>query len=62
MPTPEILTIPEMADYLRVHKLTLYRLIKAGKVPSFKIGSDYRFMRSAIEAWIKSLNEKANEN
>ena len=57
MPTPEILTIPEMADYLRVHKLTLYRLIKAGKVPSFKIGSDYRFMRSAIETWIKDLSE-----
>ena len=60
--TPEILTVPEMADYLRVHKLTLYRLIKAGRVPFFKIGSDYRFMRSAIEAWIKSLSEKANEN
>ena len=55
MTTPEILTVPEMADYLRIHKLTLYKYIKAGRIPVFKIGSDYRFMRSAIEAWIKSL-------
>ena len=55
--TPEILTVPEMADYLRIHKLTLYRLIKAGRVPFFKIGSDYRFLRSAIETWIKDLSE-----
>ncbi len=51
----EIMTIKEVAAYLRVHQSTLYRLIKRGKLPTFRVGSDYRFNLSAIDAWRKGL-------
>ncbi len=53
MANNEILTIKELAAYLRVHQTTLYRLIRDGKLPCFKVGSDFRFMRSAIDEWIQ---------
>ncbi len=37
----EIMTIKEVAAYLRVHQSTLYRLIKRGKLPTFRVGSDF---------------------
>lgn len=48
----EIMTIREVASYLRVHHTTLYRLVDAGRLPCFKVGADYRFRRKAIEEWI----------
>ncbi len=48
MPSP-IMTIRELAQYLRVHQATLYKLIHRGQIPFFKIGSDYRFNRETIE-------------
>jgi excisionase family DNA binding protein len=47
----EIMTIAEVAEYLRIHRTTVYRLIKKGGFPSFKIGSDYRFDRYRIDEW-----------
>jgi excisionase family DNA binding protein len=40
----------EVCAYLRIHRSTLFRLIEAGKIPHFRIGSDYRFNRETIEA------------
>ena len=45
----QIMTTNEVAQYLRVHLGTLYKLIHRGQIPFFKIGSDYRFNRDAIE-------------
>jgi len=42
-----------VCDYLRIHKSTLYRLIKRDEIPYFRIGSDYRFNREAIDEWMK---------
>jgi excisionase family DNA binding protein len=47
----EILTVAELAEYLRVHRSTIYRLLKARKLPAFKIGSDWRFNREHIDKW-----------
>jgi len=47
----EILTAAEVAEYLKVHPSTIYRLLKAHKIPSFKIGSDWRFKREQIDEW-----------
>jgi excisionase family DNA binding protein len=44
---------PEVCAYLRIHRSTLFRLIEAGKIPHFRIGSDYRFNREMIEAWMR---------
>jgi putative molybdopterin biosynthesis protein len=47
-----IMTTMEVADYLRVHYTTLYRLIRRGEIPCFKVGRDHRFRRDEIEQWI----------
>ena len=50
----EVLTAGEVASYLRVSLSTIYRLLKSGDLPAFKIGSDWRFNRVHIEEWLKS--------
>jgi excisionase family DNA binding protein len=48
----EILTMRDLCDLLRVHPTTLYKLIKKGKIPSFRIGTDWRFRRDKIKRWM----------
>ena len=48
-----LMTLQEVAAYLRVHTSTVYRLLKEGKLPAFKFGSEWRFNREVIEAWMK---------
>jgi excisionase family DNA binding protein len=48
----EVLTVKEMARYLRCHVSTLYRLVDRGDIPHFRLGSDIRFRRSLIEKWL----------
>ena len=47
----KVITIGELAEYLRVHRSTLYRLLRKGQLPGFKIGSDWRFNVEAIDRW-----------
>ena len=49
----EILTIKQVAEYLKVTERTIYRLAGAKKIPAFKVGGTWRFSRADIEAWIK---------
>ena len=52
-PKSDILTITEVAEYLKVAERTLYRLAAAKKVPAFKVGGTWRFSRADIDQWIK---------
>ena len=52
-PHPDVMTIGELADYLRCNKSTIYRLIKKEQLPAFRIGSDWRFKRELIEKWME---------
>ena len=45
------MTLEEVADYLRVHPSTIYRLLKKGKLPAFKVGTDWRFNTESINNW-----------
>jgi excisionase family DNA binding protein len=47
----KVLTVNELSEYLRVHRSTIYRLLKKGQLPGFKIGSDWRFNVEAIDEW-----------
>lgn len=47
----KVLTVGELSNYLRVHRSTIYRLLKRGQLPGFKIGSDWRFNVEAIDHW-----------
>ncbi len=49
----EILTTKEVAEYLHIHPLTVHRYAREGKIPAFKIGTDWRFHKKYIEKWIK---------
>jgi excisionase family DNA binding protein len=49
----EIWTVSMLARYLRCHPSTIYRLLKRGQIPAFKIGSDWRFQKSVIDRWLK---------
>ena len=48
----EILTIREVAEYLKLAKKTAYRLVADGKLPGFKVGGSWRFKNRDIETWI----------
>jgi excisionase family DNA binding protein len=46
------MTVAEVAMYLRVHKSTIYRLIRKRQLPVFTVGCDYRFDKEAIYKWM----------
>jgi excisionase family DNA binding protein len=50
----ELLTIDEVAAYLKAGKRTVYRLAAAGTIPAFKLGGTWRFRRAELDQWIAS--------
>lgn len=48
----EILTVHEVARFLRVPKSTVYKLARVGQIPASKIGKHWRFTRSDIQSWM----------
>ena len=54
----EILTIREVAEYLKLAEKTVYRLIAEGKIPGFKVGGAWRSRKSEIDRWIVTQEQK----
>ncbi|ELA7921212.1 helix-turn-helix domain-containing protein [Vibrio alginolyticus] len=52
--TDQILTLKEVAAYLKLAEKTAYRLASEGKLPGFKVGGSWRFKREDLEAWIEN--------
>lgn len=50
--TGDVLTIDELADYLRISRSTLYKLAQEGRVPCQKVGRHWRFRKQAIDLWL----------
>jgi excisionase family DNA binding protein len=57
----EILTVKDLCDLLQIHQSTLYKLTKAGKIPTFRLGSDWGFRRSQIMRWIAEQTVGAHQ-
>jgi excisionase family DNA binding protein len=58
----EILTLDEIAAYLKIGKRTVYRLAQKGDIPAFKLGGTWRFRRSELDRWIaEGINKKRRE-
>ncbi|MBF0533190.1 MAG: helix-turn-helix domain-containing protein [Candidatus Omnitrophica bacterium] len=55
---PELMTIEEVADYLRVKRRTVYEWLKTGKIPALKAVGQWRFKRKKIDEWL----DKSEEN
>ena len=53
------LTTDEVLDYLQVNLRTVYRLIKAGKIPAVRVGRQWRFRKSDIDAWLESQRTRS---
>ena len=51
--TPEVLTIEEAAEFLRLSKDTVYSLAAGGLIPARKVGASWRILRSALEDWLR---------
>jgi excisionase family DNA binding protein len=47
----KVLKISELSSYLRIHRSTIYRLLKNRELPAFRVGSDWRFSVEAIDRW-----------
>ena len=54
----KILTIQEIATYLKIKEKTAYDLAAKGKIPGFKVGGAWRFRREDIEEWIEEALRK----
>jgi len=59
----EILTLKDVAAYLKLAEKTAYKLAAEGKLPGFKVGGSWRFKQSDIESWIeaKKASNKTND-
>ena len=55
----ELLTVAETCRYLKITPRTLYRYIRNRRLPGFKLGKEWRFVRSDLEQWIR---ERADES
>ena len=55
----EILTLKEVAEYLKLAEKTAYRLAAEGKLPGFKVGGSWRFQREDVLNWIKEQKNKS---
>lgn len=57
----EILTIKQVAAYLKVADRTVYRLASAGSIPAFKVGGTWRFRKSDLDGWIAAQTHGKRE-
>ncbi len=57
----DIMTIKEVAAYLKLNEKTTYRLTSDGKIPAFKVGGSWRFRRSEIDRWIKEQEQSTQD-
>lgn len=61
MPSDDIMTVKELADYLKIAEKTAYRFASDGRVPGFKVGSAWRFRRSEIIRWITQQEQEGKQ-
>lgn len=50
----DVFNIDELADYLKIPKSTLYKLVREGKIPAQKVGRHWRFHKEAINRWLSN--------
>ena len=53
-PLEQIMTLREVARYLGLHVMTVYKLTREGRVPAAKIGGQWRFKRDVLDTWLEA--------
>ena len=57
-PLVGVYTISEVAEVLRMHPTTIYRLVKCGELPGFKIGGNWRVNRASLDLWLSAASRR----
>jgi excisionase family DNA binding protein len=57
-----IMTVRDVASYLRLSEAKVYRLAKEGSVPSFRLGKSWRFRRDLLDEWIIKETQHIQQN
>ncbi len=57
-----IMTVEELAGYLRMKTVTIYKHAQGGKIPGFKVGSKWRFKKETIDGWILQRENDRRES
>lgn len=60
-PSPRFMTVNEVADVMRVSKMTVYRLIHAGELPAIRVGKSFRVPQGAVDQLLESSWETPGE-
>jgi excisionase family DNA binding protein len=58
-PKSELMTATETCRYLKITPRTLYRYLQSRQIPAFKLGKEWRFVRSDLEQWIRDRTRSA---
>lgn len=57
----ELMTVEEIAEYMRLPQSTVYKLAQERKLPGFKVGRHWRFRREAVMQWVREQEQVAAE-
>jgi excisionase family DNA binding protein len=57
----QVLTLDELALYLKIPKSTLYKLVQEGRIPGQKLGKQWRFARRAVDQWLEQQSSQGRE-
>ena len=60
MPLPKLLTIDEIASYLRINRFTVYRMANRGDLPGIRVANLWWFKEKDIEKWLEKNKLKFN--
>lgn len=56
----KLMTLEEVAEYLRLSIHTIYKMAQSGRIPAYKIGKQWRFKKRKIDNWIEKQKSKRN--
>ena len=54
------MTVRELSEYLKLDRMTIYKMLKEEQIPASRIGNQWRFIREDIDAWIRSKSVGPN--
>lgn len=57
----EVMSIDELAEYLKISRSTLYKFVQEGGLPGQKVGRRWRFHKGAIDDWLRQHPEHLNQ-
>ena len=58
----QLMTVKDVATYLKLNERTVYRMATSAKIPAFKVGTSWRFKKEEIDTWIEQLHNQTTSN